>query len=1762
MIINLPKLGPVKFRDDLTPDQFQSQLTALSQKYGFELPRPEYGLGESFTKGVSRGLSRMGSVITDTIPALAGSALGQDEYAREQLEEAKAKEAELQRTNPAQFTSYKQIEGLGDFARFSAETLGETVPDILGIIGTGGIGGALGKRAAVKGAEEVAANLAKKEAIRDVLPGGVGAERLGQLNAAAIKEAAPEIAKQKAFGQAAGVYLGSYAVNTPDVFQSIYENTGELAPGASLLFGGAVAALDAVLPAQLLKSMTQTQKLSIAEKVLEKSGMQSGLLRKAAAIVPVTAAKEGLTEGAQEFITAAAEKFVDENQDLFSSENFNRYIESAVRGAVAGGPFGGLQAVGERLGERGEQKRKEYEEYQRQAEAAQPREPQQLDLFAPGEITPPSPGEITPPSPGLTFPSSIPPTPPEEPVTARTEYEGEKKYRKAQLGLRQQPYEVQSNAIPGQMEMFDEKGKPTLEADVKRIEAQVEAARKQKVAEGKADAQALKEAIAELAPKDIDLLNYAGGIGRTGLFQLVQQATQIPQRKGAVPQGKAQPTTEETAPEEQAPPTVLTPERLKDMGLSPRAGIYKRLVGKDLLNDEAAIRAEIETATGNPNLSKATITALEALEGQMPLVLTQPTPESLAERTTPTAPEFQTQEPQQAAVSEVPKEQTASDFTAPKGAVVEEPTAPVQYSPEEVWDDMDTGVLFADLTKENKQLWEEAVRSRLATSQRADDIAARNGISKKEAKRKKPVPEEELTEEPADIGEREAAEIDDITDLEKAKARVGEAVSKLVSSIGGKNNLTPEEQGSLSELMSALGELMYQLVRSGVRTFTEALPKAKKAANQKAPEISKYVTNEDYEKLFEEAQKAHLKILKETPKADQTLFTKIVNQPFNALPPATQEITNGAFNALSNVPATLRQAALGFLSLDQIAEVYGTIMPSIKKLIDVLERRATTVSRQREFLEKNANKYHEVFKKYTAEQKEKFFQTFFDTTVDQIDPLTVTVKETINSNGQTKRDRTYSLTKNPATASNPITQAFYAMPKDVQEVYVDMRREYDKYADALEDLITKDVSPGTAKKLRTQFELRRLKVYLPLFRQGNYWLSYTDSSGEPVVMAFTTERERQLEKQRASNEKAKDIKEFARFDDVISRDGRPPVGFVGKILETLKDERVPERVLDQVYSSYLSLFPAESVRQMYRKRKGVAGYETDAVEVYANVGSRMVNQIGNLAHAKEIDSAINGIVAEGEQDGSMAARDVVNNITAQTKYMMNPVPNKWSARASSFSYYMYIAGNVSSALINLTQLPIVVYGLLAGEYSASDAYAAMKSATTMYLNGGKDSNSEFLPDWTFGASKNLRPDLKRLYDKAVQQAVIRRSTSHEIVDMRKTTAGDYTGLRAKAETGLAWMFQNSERANREITLIAAYELARKKGLSEEAAITKAMDTVKAAHGSSLSETGPRFFQGDILRVVFTFKRFAQSQIYLLQKLFRQAFLNADPEVRSVARKQLVGIYGMAFMFAGAQGLPLYGATAMLAGFLMGDDDDPVDIDGYVNEAVGDLIYKGPVNQLLNIDIAGRTGFNNLVWRDNPKRLAEVGPVTYAIEQLAGPSYSAALNVQRGLGMISDGEVWRGFEALTPGAVRNVAKGFRFAIDGATNRDGVPIVEDVNAYNVVMQIAGFTPADLAEAYARAGAKKQIEKKILERRTSLLDKLYAARQDGDLDGVQEIREAIRDFNEKNPEKNVRIEQSTMDRSYRGHKQREREMEDGVRINPALKRRLNEEYGNAED
>jgi hypothetical protein len=529
----------------------------------------------------------------------------------------------------------------------------------------------------------------------------------------------------------------------------------------------------------------------------------------------------------------------------------------------------------------------------------------------------------------------------------------------------------------------------------------------------------------------------------------------------------------------------------------------------------------------------------------------------------------------------------------------------------------------------------------------------------------------------------------------------------------------------------------------------------------------------------------------------------------------------------------------------------------------------------------------------------------------------------------------------------------------------------------------------------------------------------------------------------------------------------------------------------------------------------------------------------------------------------MELRDVVDNMQKQLDFIRNPVNGSIVNKASYFSYMWFIAGNVSSALVNLTQMPIVVYPLLGGDYGFGRAADAMRKATAMYWKGGKDNNSEFLPDWTFGAKAT--GEYKQLYDRAVQVQAIRRSTGYEIAEARKTSVEDFTGRRAQIEHGLGWIFQNSERANREITLIAAFDLARKgkdgkPGMSVDNAIDYALSVVNDAHGAALAEIGPRYFQQGIGKVAFTFKRFAQAQIYLLGRLFHQAFKGADKDTRDIARKQLLGIAGTSYIFAGIQGMPLYGAVSVLANMLADDDDEPFDMDATVRAAFGDIGYKGPINALLAVDIASRTGFNGLLWRDDPKRLAEIGPTLYAIEQAAGPAYGAFRNAERGLKLVQEGEWQRGMEALSPSFIRNGLKAFRLGTEGSKTKDGVPITDDIGVYNTFMQIFGFNPAELAEAQARAGAEKRAERAIMDRRAALLEKAYLARQENDASGLSDIMEAIGKFNDNNPE--VPITAKTLRSSFMSRNRQIAESVDGVYLNPKLRNRLMDTYGGGED
>lgn len=311
--------------DEITPEAAKKKILASRPDLA-GAPTEDTGYFDMLGRAVTRGAKQTGSLLGDVLPAMAARAVGADEYAARQMAEAEETQKEIAQKYGARYGELADVKGVGDFLPFVSEVIAEQIPNIATALIPGVGGAALGGRMA---AQEAAKRLAAREATE-----------------AGARYAAMKTAQGQVVGGGVGSFLGSYALNAPEVFQNIFEETGQMEPGAAALAGSVSAALDAILPAYLVRQFTPGMKAGVVEKILERSGMPPGIARQATAGVVTGAVTEGPTEAAQEAISIIAEKFVDENAESWGSKEFNRLVESGVRGAVGGGGISGIAGGG------------------------------------------------------------------------------------------------------------------------------------------------------------------------------------------------------------------------------------------------------------------------------------------------------------------------------------------------------------------------------------------------------------------------------------------------------------------------------------------------------------------------------------------------------------------------------------------------------------------------------------------------------------------------------------------------------------------------------------------------------------------------------------------------------------------------------------------------------------------------------------------------------------------------------------------------------------------------------------------------------------------------------------------------------------------------------------------------------------------------------------------------------------------------------------------------------------------------------------------------------------------------------------------------------------------------------------------------------------------------------------------------------------------------------------------------------------------------
>jgi hypothetical protein len=777
---------------------------------------------------------------------------------------------------------------------------------------------------------------------------------------------------------------------------------------------------------------------------------------------------------------------------------------------------------------------------------------------------------------------------------------------------------------------------------------------------------------------------------------------------------------------------------------------------------------------------------------------------------------------------------------------------------------------------------------------------------------------------------------------------------------------------------------------------------------------------------------------------------------------------------------------------------------------------------------------------------------------------------------------------------NKLTPEGKKLYRDLFATYKALDAEFLKSLERNIEATVGNKSQAASAYQKILFELSTIRVdhYAPLFREGPFWLQY-DMNGDTKKEAFESEAELNYARQQLEAKGATNVDFYLRADQLTS-DNAPSGTMLADIMKIMKDNGAGTKAVDDLIQLVVKAMPEASILKSRQKRTGIGGYIDNAAFVFDRVSSNTSRQLARMQYGPELQRILKDMketVDSARGDTNRYGGELIKEFDGRRDFAMKPTLAGWAQFASSGAFYYNLAGNVSSAVVNTLQTPLVVFPQLGGEYGFKDAGTALNNARKLYMSSGftrkvTELTGEASDQKAMTSIENLvnsgkAPQYKGLIGAMKDRGLLATSTARDALNSENNNSSGYGSANKLARlTTLvgSFMFHHAERMNREITAVAAYDLERarlnnpakmtaeEKRLTpaekETKAIDKALALVEYSHGAGSTLSGPSLGQGDIGKVLMVFKRFAFSMYYMLfdtmmRSLPVKGATGEQLKAIKAARRQLTGIYGMSALFAGAKGLPLYWVAELAYNMFQDKDDD--DLDTVMREYLGDFFYKGPVNYFTNLSVADRVGWTDLLWREQKGSKADASAVAQFIEMLGGAPVSVVNSILRGKDLIAEGQYERGIEAMLPIGLRNILKGGRYLTEGANTLRG-DAVGDVNGYNATMQILGFAPADLMKQYEENAYMTEKGKAIKSIEKNALKKYYAAMREGDADGMMEAREKLFELGAKYPD--LKISEKTISQSVKARERISNEMYHGVQLDrklaPYLKQAAAEAYG----
>jgi hypothetical protein len=755
----------------------------------------------------------------------------------------------------------------------------------------------------------------------------------------------------------------------------------------------------------------------------------------------------------------------------------------------------------------------------------------------------------------------------------------------------------------------------------------------------------------------------------------------------------------------------------------------------------------------------------------------------------------------------------------------------------------------------------------------------------------------------------------------------------------------------------------------------------------------------------------------------------------------------------------------------------------------------------------------------------------------------------------------------------------HKLTDETVEMYRRIAGDFTRILNVYEEILVNDAlqieneeaAAQAIAEVKEDFAKLRNRPYFPHQRFGRYTLVARNREGKVVYMeAFHTKfgRQRSRKEIRARYPQAQG---FRLVEDILPDGVTPLMAMPVTLLNRMRDNdtiRFSDEQIDWMDRLVFEMAPAQGMRRNFLERDNVPGFSLDARRAYASYMHHAANHMARVEFAPKLKGSVSlvkqearDIQAMGDELNVEKYRGIIRQLEDHMLSSMSPSTD-W-AMLRSVAFHWHLGAVPIAAAINLTQVPMVtlpylqrVFGTVIPKKGLGRTLAILPDPVGQVR--AQKAIAKAYRDF-FGQITNLKP-----VDPALS-ADLQRATRMQIIDESMATelAGLSDGIliqRLMSGTPIqkgvqyaswlsAWMFQNAEKVNRNVTFRAARELALKhpetEGLRElearqpeemrilqEAgldavqarAFLMGVEAVQRTQFEYVREARPRIFKGALQSTLLTFYMYPQQMLF---------FMRHTPG----GAQQLMMLLAM----AGVMGLPAFEDISKLvkwASRILGVDFNPeLEARKFIKEldVNPDLILHGLSSDSFGLrhvaELAGVTGFPDVDMSRNFSMgsLSPIDPEAFMADstrELVGETVVSGSGAVFSIGfnllnlMTEDNpDKWKAAEKAMPRALRNVSKAYRFAERGREETRGGLAAGTVaefdtsdpkHMWEILVQGIGATPGRISEDWTRRRAEREVTHYWNSRRLKLTRALSFALAHGDREGKAEVFRRINAYN----------------------------------------------------